>query len=190
MEPSEAREHLEMAERIVAASTRHLSMRYAAPSFIVWGVASGTVDLIYGLIARGFVPPATQWIGAALLAGAVIFSAVYGRRTRNLECGLTFLQREFLNVLWIAMSVAFVVMVGGWNIFPLFAMGAIWAVAASIVLFYIGLHENRRALSGGIILVGSIVIGNFMPSIVGYVLAAGFYLGYAGFGIAELLARA
>ncbi len=189
MEPADAREHLEMAERIVAASTRELSMRYAAPFFVVWGLASGTVCLIYQLIATGIAPPWTQWIGVGLLALAVVFSAVYGRISSKSACGLTFLQREFLNVLWIAMCVAFVVNVGGWNIFPLFAVSAVWAVAASIVLFYIGLHENRRALAGGIVLVGSIVVGNFMPSIVGYVLAAGFYIGYAGFGIAELLAR-
>ncbi|HUY41365.1 MAG TPA: hypothetical protein VMV82_07340 [Candidatus Dormibacteraeota bacterium] len=188
MNSSEAREHLEMAERIVAASTRELSLRYAAPFFIAWGLASGTVCLIFQLIERGLVPATATWASGGLLAAAVIFSVVYARR--KARCArLTFLQREFLNVLWIAMGVAFVSNAGGWNIFPTFGLSAIYTIAASIVLFYIGLHENRRALLGGIILLVSLVVANFMPTVVGYVLAAGFYLGYAGFGVAELMAR-
>lgn len=189
MNPSEAREHLEMAERIVAASTRELSMRYAAPLFIVWGIASGSVDLIFELQAHALVPPAATFVSFGLLCAAVVVSVIYGRRAKRCGPGLTFLQREFLNVLWIAMGVSFVTNVGGWNIFPLFALGAIWTVSASIVLLYIGMHENRRALVGGVVLLVSLVVANFMPSVVGYVLAAGFYLGYAGFGVAELLAR-
>jgi hypothetical protein len=188
MDSLEAREHLEMAERIVAASTRELSLRYAAPFFILWGVASGTTDLIFGLIARNAVPAAAAWVSVALLVTAVVASAVYGRWSRN-ACRLTFLQREFLNVLWIAMTVAFVTNVAGWNLFSAFGLGAIWTVAASIVLFFIGLHNNRRALMGGVVLLASLVVANFSPSIVGYVLAGGFYLGYAGFGVAELLVR-
>ncbi len=189
MDRSQAREHLEMADRIVAASTRELPLRAQAIFFIVWGLAAGSTDLIYGLIGRGVAPGWTQWIAAALLFGAVAFSAVYGRRLRSLDCGMTFLDREFLNVLWVAMAVAFIANVGGWNLFPVYGMGAIWTVAASIVLLYIGLHENRRALAGGVVLIVSLVVANFSPAAVGYVLAAGFYLGYAGFGVSELLAR-
>lgn len=189
MNRSEAREHLELADQIVAASTRELSLRQAAPFFVAWGLASGSTCIIYELIERGIAPASAQWVAGALLLAAVVYSIVCGRYSRA-KGGMTFLEREFLNVLWIAMGVAFVANLGGFNIFPVFGMSAIWTVAASIVLFYIGLHANRRATVGGIILIGSLIIGNFMPSFVGYALAAGFYLGYAGFGVAELLARA
>jgi hypothetical protein len=191
MDPSEARDHLELADRIVAASTRELCLTYAAPFFIVWGIAAGTVDLIYGLILRGVAPDSTQWIGMGLLVAAVVFSAVYGRRIRaHATSAMTFLEREFLNVLWIAMAVAFVANVGAVNLFTPAAIGALYTIAASIVLFYIGLHANRRALIGGIVLIVSLVVAGFNPAYADYVLCAGFYIGYAGFGVAELAASA
>jgi hypothetical protein len=192
MNRSEAREHLEMADSIVAASTRELSLRYAAPFFIVWGIAAGSVDLIYGLIQRHAAPEWAQWIGAAFLAGAVIFSAVYGSRGRY-KRSMTFLEREYLNVLWIAMSVAFAAFAanfGSFGFFTVTGMGAIWTIAASIVAFYIGMHANRRALAGGIVMIVSLFVAGYVPAYGEYVLCAGFYVGYAGFGVSELLTRA
>lgn len=189
MSPSEAREHLEMAERIVAASTRQLSLRCSAPFFIVWGIAAGSVDLLFGLGVRGVIPANILWVTAIPIVLAIIFSAVYGRKLRRSESGVTFLEREFLNVLWIAMSVAFVANMGAWNVFGWYGIGANYTLAASIVLFYIGLHANRRALAGGIVMLVSLIVANFTASLGGFVLCAGFYIGYAGFGVAELLAR-
>lgn len=190
MNPSEAREHLEMAERIVAASTRELSLKYAAPFFIWWGLFGGTVDLLAQLNARGSVSNAVSLgVGIALLVFAIVASAVYGRSLRRAKCGMTFLQREFLNVLWIALGCAFVSEFAGSHLFQPPGYGAVWSIAAAIVLFYIGMHANRRAIVGGIILIASLFVANYTPSLIGYILAAGFYAGYAGFGIAELLGR-
>jgi len=191
MDPSEARQHLDIADRIVAASTRELSLKLEAPFFVVWGVAAGSVDLIYGLMLRGLAPVWTQWIGFGLLFAAVVFSIVYGRFRKRYESDeMTFLAREFLNVLWIAMGLAFIANIGGSNLFAPQGIGALYTIAASIVLFYIGLHANRRALLGGIVLVASLLVANFMPTIAEYVLAAGFYLGYAGFGLSEMFRHA
>lgn len=190
MDRTEAREHLEIADQIVAAATRELSLRYAARFFIVWGVAAGSVDLIYGLVLRHAAPDWTQWIGLALLVFAVAFSIVYGRRSHDAACSMTFLEREFLNVLWIAMGVAFIANVGTQELFSPVGIGALYTIAASIVLFFIGMHANRRAIVGGIILIASLILAGAMPAYADFVLAAGFYLGYAGFGIAESLAHA
>jgi hypothetical protein len=190
MTPSEAREHLEMAERIVAASTRELSLKYAAPFFILWGLFGGTVDLLAQLNARGVVSNAFALaISIAILVFAIVASSVYGRRLRRAKCGITFVQREFLNVLWIALGCAFVSEFAGSHLFQPPGYGAVWTIAAAIVLFYIGMHANRRAVVAGIILLASLFVANYTPSLIGYILAAGFYVGYAGFGVAELLSR-
>ena len=186
MNPSEAREHLQMADRIVAASTRELSMCGAGPFFITWGLFSASVDVMFQLARDGIVPVRALWIEPALLLVAIVLSVLYGRRLGREKGERTFLHREYLNVLWITLAISFVATAGGFRLFPDFGLGGIWSVAASIVLFYIGLHANRRALAGGVVVMASLIIANFSPAIVGYVLAAGFLVGYTGFGLSEL----
>ncbi len=188
MDSSDAREHLEMVERIVAASSRKLDV--SGELFLVWGLASGTLDLIVQLVSDGRVPGAAVWAGPLIVIAAVIYTAIRVRQYRAMPAGrMTLLEREFLNVLWIALSMAFAVNVIGGNMFSQWAQSAIWSVAAAIVLFYIAVHGNRRALVGAIVLLLSIALANFSLPIAGYVLAGGMYLGYAGFGLADMLAR-
>jgi hypothetical protein len=100
------------------------------------------------------------------------------------------LQREYFNVLWLTIGLAFVVNVAAYRIFSGAAAAAIWSVAEAIVLLYIGMHGNRRAQIAGVVIVVSLIAANFAPAaIVGYVLGAGMLVGYAGFGLSELLAR-
>ncbi|MDE2482190.1 MAG: hypothetical protein KGN02_08365 [bacterium] len=188
MDSSDAREHLEMVERIVAASSRKLEV--SGEFFLVWGLASGTLDLIFQLVNDGRLPLATVWAGPLLIVAAVLYTAVRVRRFRAMPgARMTLLEREFLNVLWIALAMAFAVNLVGGHIFSQWAQAAIWSVAAAIALFYIAVHGNRRALVGGIVLLLSIAFANFSVPIAGYVLAGGMYLGYAGFGLADMLAR-
>jgi hypothetical protein len=98
-------------------------------------------------------------------------------------------EREFFNVLWLTLALAFVANVGAFNLFAGWGGAAIWTFTEAIVLFFIGMHGNRRAQVAGVLVVVSLVAANFVStSIAGYVLAAGMLVGYAGFGVAELLA--
>lgn len=187
MNASEAREHLEIIEKIVAASSQKLEA--GGEFFIAWGLVSGTLSLIMQLVLSGRLPGSALWMAAALVAAGVAYTIVRQRHYRVCGERMSLLQREFLNVLWIALALAAVVNVIGQNLFPAWGQSAIWSVMSSVVLFYIGLHGNRRALAGGIVLVVSIAAANFAPQYTGFILAAGMYVGYAGFGIAELTAR-
>ena len=189
MKPSEARERLDLVDRIVSASSREFCLGLAGPFFLIWGLFSGLVNLAFALAVHGLVPSESLWVCPALLAAAIVASALYGRYLEREKDRLTFLHREFLNVLWITIGVTFVAMIGGYRLFPGIAAGALWSVASSIVLFFIAFHGNRRALAGGIVLLASLVVANFEPAVGGYVLAAGFFLGYAGFGVVEMVAR-
>lgn len=186
MNPSEAREHLEMVERIIAASCQKLEA--GGEFFVVWGFASAAMDAIVTAVVAGRLPMAAVWISAVIAVAAVVFTVARARSYRKYG-RMSLLQREYLNVLWLAIAVVFVVQFIGFNLFPPLAQVALWSVAETIVLLYIGMHGNRRALIGGFVILASIALANFTPQYSGYILAAGVLAGYAGFGIADLLAR-
>ncbi len=186
MNASDAQEHLEMVERIVAASSRKLEA--GGEFFVLWGLISGTLDLLSQLASDGRVPPSAMWLGPVLVVAGIVGSTLFARRCRQ-DGRMSFLQREFITVLWLTLAMALAVNLIGGNIFAQWAQAAVWSVAASIVLFYIGAHGNRRAQVGGIMMLASIAFANFNLPVAGYALAAGMYLGYAGFGVTDMLAR-
>jgi hypothetical protein len=188
LESKQAREHIEMVERILAESSQRLC--YGTEYFIVWGLYSAAVTVSWQLIHNGVLPLTAVWGQATLLVAAIVFTIVRSRMKETREVRRSIAQREFFNMLWLTMSLAFVVNVGVFNLFSGWAQAAIWGFAEAIVLLFIGLHGNRRAQISGVLVVVSMVVANFTaPTAIGYVLAAGMLLGYCGFGIAEMLAR-
>ena len=188
LESGQARDHIEMVERILAESSQRLC--YGTEYFIVWGIYSAAVTVTFQLMHNGVLPLAAIWGQAALLVAAIAFTIVRSRTKDRTQVRLSIVQREFFNVLWLTMSLAFVVNVGAFNLFSGWASAGIWGFAEAIVLLFIGLHGNRRAQVCGVLVVVSIVVANFSaPTSIGYVLAAGMFVGYCGFGIAEMLAR-
>ncbi len=185
--PSEAREHLAVIERIIAASSRKLEA--GGEFFVVWGVAGASTDVIFTLAMMHRLPMAALWINLAVLCCAIVFSIVRSRSYRESADTMSLLQREYLNVLMLAIAVAFVTQFIGFNLFPPIAAIALWNVVETLVLLYIGMHGNRRAQIGAITLLVSIALANFMTPYAGLLLAAGTLIGYGGFGVADLLAR-
>lgn len=187
MNPTEAREHLEMVEKIIAASSRKLET--GGEFFVCWGLAGASMTVLDFLIWSGRLSESWYWSAFVVLAIAVAFTIW---RSRSYKCrseSMSMLQREYMNVLWLSIAVAFIVGIAGFNLFGRYGLTAIWNVVESIVLLYIGMHGNRRAVIGGIILVVSIAIANYVPEWSVLILGAGVLVGYAGFGVAELLAR-
>jgi len=188
MNPGEARNHIEMVDRILAET--HQRLCAGGEYFVVWGFGSAAITLLFQLTNRGLFPPGALWFVPVVLVVCVIFSIVRGRATQALVARSSLVQREFFNVLWLTLGLAFVVNLAVFRIFSGLAAAAIWSVAEAIVLLYIGMHGNRRAQIAGVVVVASLIVANFIdPGLAGYVLAAGMLLGYAGFGASELLAR-
>lgn len=183
IDQSEALEHLAMVDRIVDRSSRRLDV--GGEYFLVWGIVSGAVSLLAQLIGDHWLPAMMLWAWPAFIGVGIAFSVWRGRR----DCfakRISLLERQFLNVLRVAILVTFATELIGFRIFTNVASLAIWSVAASIVLFYIGIHGNQCARIGGVILLGSIAAANFLPNLAGYALAVGMFLGYAGFGLVEM----
>lgn len=186
MNPTEAREHLEMVEKIIAASSRKLEV--GGEFFVCWGVAGASFAVLDNFVWNGALDPSWMWLGGLVGICAVLFTILRSRFYRTRIQNMSLLQREYLNFLWLAIAVAFITEVVGFNLFGRVGLTAIWNVVEAIVLFYIGMHGNRRALIGGIILIVSIAAANFVPQSSVLILAAGVLFGYGGFGVAELLA--
>jgi hypothetical protein len=188
LDAQQAREHLAMVDRILAESSQRLS--FGAEYFIVWGCYGAFATLLWQLAALHRIPPTALLAQVVVLAGAIAFTVWRGRVQKQYAVRRSIVQREFFNVLWLTVGLACVVNVAGFNIFPGIAQAAIWSFAEAIVLFFIGMHGNRRATIAGIAVIVSMVAANFLPRAEAmYPLAAGMLLGYAGFGVAELLAR-
>ena len=188
MEASEAREHLELVERIIAASSNRLSV--GGEFFVCWGLIGALIDAMVTAVETHLVPHGVLWAYPVLIVAGCAFSAVRSIHYARCNGRMSFLQREYLNVLWLTISLALVATFTMFNIFNSFvAEASLWSFAETIVLFYIGMHGNRRAQIGGIVEFASLVTANFMIPYAGWILAAGVLLGYAGFGAAELLAR-
>lgn len=188
IDPAQARDHIEMVDRILAETQQRLCC--GGEFFVVWGIASAFTTIVFHLVGIKVLPLPAMWSAPIVLVAAAVFSAVRGRRTRAALARTPLVQREFFNVLWLTLGLAFIVDAAAYNIFSGIASAAIWSVAEAIVLLYIGMHGNRRAQIAGILVVASIVVANFIgSSMAAYVLAAGMLAGYGGFGAAELLSR-
>jgi hypothetical protein len=188
IDAAQARDHVEMIERILAETQPRLCS--GGEYFIVWGIASAYVTLCVHLADIGVVPGALLWSAPAVLAAAVIFSVIRGWSTRPKVARTSLVQREYFNVLWLTVGIAFITNVAVYRIFNGLSSAAIWSVAEAIVLLYIGMHGNRRAQIAGVLVVVSLIAANFaQPGMAAYILSAGMLAGYTGFGLAELLAR-
>jgi hypothetical protein len=183
-----ARDHIEMVDRILAES--HQRLCAGGEYFVVWGLGSALVTVLFQLVATAALRPPALWFVPVILTACAAFSIARARLMRRVLARSSLIQREFFNVLWLTLGMAFVVDAAAYRIFAEVAAAAIWSVAASIVLLYIGMHGNRRAQIAGVLVVVSLIAANFGPTgIAGYILAAGMLIGYAGFGLTELLAR-
>ena len=188
IDAAQARDHIEMVDRILAES--HQRLCAGGEFFVLWGLVSAYITVLFHVVGRGLLADSALWSVPFVLLVAAVFSAVRSRALRRRLQRTSLVQREFFNVLWLTIGLAFVVDFAAYRIFTGIASAAIWSVAEAIVLLYIGLHGNRRAQVAGIIVVVSLVVANFAaPAMNAYVLAAGMLVGYAGFGASELLAR-
>jgi hypothetical protein len=188
IDSAQARDHIEMVDRILAEMQPRLCS--GGEYFVVWGVASAAITVAGRLVSTGQAPVSALWFVMLLLAAAVVFSILRRRFIRRVLARSSLVQREFFNVLWVTLGLAFVVDITCFRIFPGIAGAAIWSVAEAIVLLYIGMHGNRRAQLAGVLVVASLVVANFVSANAAtYVLAAGMLVGYAGFGAGELLAH-
>ncbi len=188
MDALEARDHLEMVDRILARAEHNMSPM-TPWLYCLWGVAGAILDIADQLVFVQNVSPKLFFVSGAVLLAAVGMTVAYARSARNAERVSAF-ERQIGRVFWAAWIAAIVVDFGGNRLFPGWAPAAIWSVVIAVPLLFIGLQGHRVTLSGGVVLLASVVAANFVPAgLTGYVLAAGMLVGLTGSGIAFALLR-
>lgn len=187
MESFEAREHLDIVERILTRTEQPCDV--SPFPFVVWGLAAAVMNVVVQLVVSQKAPAALLSVAAAALLAAVILMIFWVRRLQGAE-RRTLLDRQIgiaFNIAWI---VALVAQMGAFNIFAQWAQAAIWSVMYGAALIFAGtLVRNRVVLAGGIVLLVSIVAANFAMAYAGYVLALGDLVGMAGAGAMLYAAR-
>jgi len=188
MDATQAQDHLQMVDRILAEADRQV--RLMPQPFIAFGLAGGVADLIAQLVFVNGADSRLFWISAAawfMAVGITIFSA---RRLRALKQRWTVLDQQLyllFQVIWIVtLATAF----GGQpHVFFNWAGAAIWNLVYALALIYVRTQGNRYTFVGGIVLAASIIGANFASPYAGFMLAAGMWIGMAGTGFALLITQ-
>ena len=186
MDSQEAREQLEIVEKILVTSSRTLCP--GGEFFLAWGVLVAAMDFLNQLVADNTMPASSLWAVPVLILIGVVFSVWRSMQLRAQTGRMSVLQRDYLNMLYVTLGLTFVAQFAGSSFFAGWGQAALWNVAGAIVLLFIGMHGNRRAILAGVVLIVALAMANGMPGLAGYVLGAGMFVGYAGFGASELLA--
>lgn len=188
MDAREARDHLEMVDRIlVNAEERPVKM--IPGLLVIWGLAAAIIDAGQQLYAQHIGGNAGALAADfALLTGMLCSIGVSVSMWRNHRYErISIVEQRMartMGAVWFTVIVsAFAqpVVFAGWG------GAAVWSMGAAIMMLMAGFNGDRRGVVGGLILLASVLIANYaMPHTPGYALAAGFILGYAVPGVLYL----
>lgn len=187
MDAREAREHLEMVDRILSEAEQQRNYRPWSWALVVLGSAAALIQVGFQLGQDG------HGYGLATAGAVVMFLGYitigwnyysYRRSAARVPASEVRIGRAS-GAVWLAVGIAFF---GQPHIWGAWASGAIWNLGAAIQMLMLGFLGHRRSLIGGLVLAFSIVAANYV-SAPGYVLASGFVLGYVLPGALNLLER-
>lgn len=180
MDAREARDHLEMVDRILSRA-EDAPVRPIPGLVIAWGLAAAAIDagqqLYYSHVAGWGV-----WLAQAGLLAGILYSvavSVFMWRTGCFERVSNIEKRmgQVMGAVWFTVVVAAFAQP---HVFAGWGGAAVWSMGAAIMMLIFGFGGDRRGLVGGLILLASVLAANYLlPQAPGYVLAAGFLLGYA-----------
>lgn len=189
MDANEAREHLEMVDRILA-DAREEPVRLIPGMIVVWGIAAALIEAGQQYYFTHAASHIGLWIAYAALAVGFVYSvavAISMIRNSRYERLSVFERRmgSAIGAVWFCVIVAAFAQP---HVFAGWGGAAVWNVGAAIMLLIAGFDGDRRGLFGGLILLASVLAANYLlPQTPGYALAAGFVLGYAVPGVLFLL---
>jgi hypothetical protein len=182
MDAREAREHLEMVDRILAKAEPPRLWRPYPVALVLIGIAAAMIDA-GGQADRSAIALG----GAALMIGCwayLMWAQVQVRRNASRLSVSQARMGSGIRSVWLAVIVAAFAQP---HVFSGWSAAAIWSLGAAIQMFIFGYGGERRATVAGLVLLASILGANYAPGAQGYVLAGGFILGYVVPGILYML---
>lgn len=191
MDTREAREHLEMVDRILAkADEEPVRM---IPGFIVaWGLAAAVMDAGQQMYASHVGGNFGLWATYAALVLGIVYSVGSSFALMRGDCyeRMSVLERRMgatIGAVWFTVLVAAFAQP---HVFAGWGGAAVWSMGAAIMMLMVGFEGDRRGLAGGLILLASVLAANYLfAHTAGYALATGFILGYAVPGVLFLIDR-
>jgi len=173
---ADARDHLEMVDRILGEANTG-ACDSGAGYYIVWGIFGALCDIAAQLVWVGHRSMAF-YIPAVIALVVAITLSIYWSAQERRSPRISRVDRFVGFVFSAATLSAAVAAIGGHNLLPQWAEGAIWSIAIAVPLFVLGFMDQRRSLVGAAVLIGSVVVANFVPpALTGYALAAGMLAG-------------
>jgi hypothetical protein len=189
MNASEARDHLEMVDRILARTTGPMPL--SPYPYLIWGIAGAILQVIAQLV---FIQNGSHWLFAismVTLAAAIALTCVWSVQLHKEKEQSSLIGRQVFYVFNAAWIVALGIQLGAATIFPTWAQAALWVLTYGMAMLFVGmLTQNRPTFVGGCVMLLSIVAANFAPPYAGYLLGLGDLLGMAGAGVVLLARRA
>lgn len=181
MDAREAREHLEMVDRILLNASER-PVRMIPGMLIVWGIVAAVIDAGQQLYVQHIGGNAGALAADLALPIGILFSigvSVSLFRNHRYERISVVEQRmaRTMGAVWFTVIVAAFAQP---HVFAGWGGPAVWTMGAAIMMLMAGFNGDRRGVAGGLILLASVLVANYAtPNVPGYALAAGFILGYA-----------
>jgi hypothetical protein len=181
MDAREAREHLEMVDRILAHAEER-PLRTIPGLIIVWGLAAAAIDAGQQLYISHIGGRAGAWVSDAALLIGILYTVAVSislRRCNSFERLSTHEMRigRIIGAVWFTVLVAAFAQP---HVFAGWGGAAIWSMGSAIMMLIVGFSGDVRGTIGGLILLASVLAANYMlPQAPGYALAAGMLVGYA-----------
>lgn len=180
MDVTEAREHLEMADAILRRVPR--LARPSGDLLVTWGIVAALLDVIVTMFVQHRLPQSVLWVNPILLICAIAYTS-YRARAEAISGNRAWVDVQLGRLFGAVFIVGFLASFGGNALFTTLGSEALWSILFSGILLYVGFCGDRMALIGGSILALSVPAAVMAGANGGYVLAAGFLVGYAGLGI-------
>lgn len=181
MDTGEAREHLEMVDRILARAEDEPV--HLIPGLVIcWGFAAAVICAAEQMYLLHIGGDWGIWAANAALAVGIVYSVAVSvslMRNNRYERVSTLEKRmgRTMGAVWFTVIVA---AFSQPHVFAGWGAAAIWSMGSAIMMLTAGFNGDRRGLAGGLILLASVLTANYaFPQTPGYALAAGFILGYA-----------
>lgn len=186
MDAREAREHLEMVDAILREGERDggsWACRELGLTLVGFGLGAGLLNVAYQLGGSQNPQPQAAIIGGLLLLASLIYMGTWmalGYRNAERISLASVRSGRVMGAVWGSVFIAAFCQP---HVFNGWSASAIWSLGGAISLLVSGFFGDRRALAGGVILLASMLVANYVPSITGYALAGGFFIGYIGTGV-------
>lgn len=181
MDAREARDHLEMVDRIITHAQGE-PVRYVPGLIIVWGLAAALMDAGQQAYFLGAGGRTGLWLADAALAAGIVYSVAVSISIGVKGCWdrVSVTEMRMGRIMGAVWFTVFVAAFAQPHVFAGWGGAAVWSMGAAIMMLMSGFSGDRRGLAGGLILLASVLAANYaVPHFPGYALAAGFILGYA-----------